>query len=284
VGFEIGLASSILSRTNFEPTEYGSKITRIITDIQSRLARDPTFKAVVFSHWKPMLKLLAKAFAFNNISAVDFSGDKETRAEALRKIKDDPKTTVILVSMRAKDGAAGLTLTCCNTCYIVDPSPYPGITDQAIGRINRIGQTRPTTVVHLIVKDTIENKIESIQAKKRVTTRRGAEGLVDAAKAIAGKAKGKGKLSTAKMRVEGAAGDREELLTDEVCFIFDLDLEELRKESERQRDVVERVREHQARFAMGGNAVDEDDEEDGDGEHVEGNEEEEDDEIDEDEG
>jgi hypothetical protein len=224
-----------------------------------------------------MLKLLGKAFAFNNISAVDFSGDKETRAEALRKIKDDPKTTVILVSMRAKDGAAGLTLTCCNTCFIVDPSPYPGITDQAIGRINRIGQTRPTTVVHLIVKDTIENKIESIQANKRVTTRRGAEGLVDAAKAIA---KGKGKLSAAKMRVEGAAGDREELQTDEVCFIFDLDLEELRRESERQRDVVERVREHQARMGRGGNTVDED-EEDGDGEHVE-NEEEQDEDDDED--
>lgn len=249
----------------FQPTEFGSKITRIITDVQSRLARDKDFKAVVFSHWKPMLKLLAKAFAFNNISAVDFSGDKETRANALHRIKTDPDCKIILVSMRAKDGAAGLTLTCCNVAYLVEPAIYPGVCDQATGRINRIGQTRATTIVHLGVKDTIEPKIEAIQAKKRAATRKGA-----ASHAVPNASTNEMAVVSPSMKIKlsGANNESDDLQTDEVCFVFDLDLDEMKRDYERQQQAIAQVHAHAARIRRrnreGGSQTadsDEDDEE-----------------------
>lgn len=231
--------------------EYGSKITRIVTDILARRAADPGFKAVVFSHWKPMLKLLGQAFAFNNIKAVDFSADREARSDALKMIKNDPETIVILVSMRAKEGAAGLTLTCCNAVYLVEPALYPGLEDQAIGRVNRIGQTRPTTVIRLVVKDTVEQKIEALQARKRTAKAdRGAHNLVGAPKdGPATRTTPSTPSSPRKVQVEGAGVEKEELLTEEVCFIFDLDLDAMQQELEQQQEAAQQMRLHRQRIA-----------------------------------
>ncbi|KAI9011594.1 P-loop containing nucleoside triphosphate hydrolase protein [Hyaloraphidium curvatum] len=226
--------------------EYGSKITRIVADVQQRLARDPTTKFVIFSHWTKMLRLVATALEANGIGTADFTGPRDGRGDALTRIKEDPGTSVILVGMRSREGAAGLTLTCCNVCYIVEPAISPGLVDQAIGRINRIGQTRPTTVVHLIVKDSIESKIEALQKRKRMAAKRGGQQLAEAASSIAERA-GKGKQSAGAVKFAGANQEREELLTEEVCFIFDVDVDELRKDSELQQEAIatvqQRVRE-----------------------------------------
>lgn len=43
----------------------------------------------------------------------------------------------------------------------------PAIEDQAVDRVHRLGQTRPTTVWRLVVEDTIEERVLDIQAEKR---------------------------------------------------------------------------------------------------------------------
>ena len=64
-------------------------------------------------------------------------------------------------------GAAGLTLTVADTVYLLEPCLNFGLEDQGIARIHRIGQAHPTTVVRLVVKDTIEEKLLAIQQRKR---------------------------------------------------------------------------------------------------------------------
>ena len=56
-------------------------------------------------------------------------------------------------------GAAGLTLTHACTAILLEPALQPGIEQQAAGRISRIGQTAETTVVRLIIKGTVEERI-----------------------------------------------------------------------------------------------------------------------------
>ena len=56
-------------------------------------------------------------------------------------------------------GAAGLTLTQANTAVLLEPALQPGIERQAAGRISRIGQQKATTLLRLIVSDTIESRI-----------------------------------------------------------------------------------------------------------------------------
>ena len=71
------------------------------------------------------------------------------------------------MSLKNREGAAGLTLTVADTVYLLEPCLNFGLEDQGIARIHRIGQARPTAVVRLIVKDTIEEKLLAIQQRKR---------------------------------------------------------------------------------------------------------------------
>jgi SWI/SNF-related matrix-associated actin-dependent regulator of chromatin subfamily A3 len=44
---------------------------------------------------------------------------REERAEAMEKLRNDPKVEVLLVSLRA--GGVGLNLTAATRCYLIDP-------------------------------------------------------------------------------------------------------------------------------------------------------------------
>ncbi|PWN54252.1 hypothetical protein IE53DRAFT_376660 [Violaceomyces palustris] len=147
--------------------DYGGKISGLIRDLRKRLTEDPTHKAVVFSHWKRMLSYVQSALLQNGIRAVAFSGGEEEQSTSLVSIRDDPETKVILVPLRASQGAAGLTLTSCDLAYLLEPALDPALEAQAMGRINRIGQRRSTKVIRVRMKDTIETAVIELAEKCR---------------------------------------------------------------------------------------------------------------------
>jgi SNF2 family DNA or RNA helicase len=81
----------------------------------------------------------------------------------LRRFKDgtDP---VFLISLKA--GGFGLNLTEADYCFLLDPWWNPATEAQAIDRTHRIGQTRNVMVYRLIAKDTIEEKVMALKARK----------------------------------------------------------------------------------------------------------------------
>jgi hypothetical protein len=74
-----------------------------------------------------------------------------------------------LISLKA--GGAGLNLTAADTVIHCDPWWNPAVEEQATDRTHRIGQDKPVTVVRLIARGTIEEKILSLKAKKRELAR-----------------------------------------------------------------------------------------------------------------
>ena len=50
---------------------------------------------------------------------------------------------------------------------MLDPVWNPGLVDQAIARISRIGQKKKTTVYRLIVNNTVEDGVCEIASRKR---------------------------------------------------------------------------------------------------------------------
>ena len=71
---------------------------------------------------------------------------------------------VFLISLKA--GGFGLNLTEADYCILLDPWWNPATEAQAVDRIHRIGQTRKVMVYRLVAKDTIEEKVMALKAKK----------------------------------------------------------------------------------------------------------------------
>lgn len=69
--------------------------------------------------------------------------------------------------MSIKVGAVGLNLTSASVVIMMEPWWNPAIEDQAVQRINRMGQTRNMRVYKLVTIDSIEERICMIREQKR---------------------------------------------------------------------------------------------------------------------
>ena len=66
-----------------------------------------------------------------------------------------------------KAGGTGLNLTAADMVIHYDPWWNQAVQDQATDRVHRIGQKTPVTVYRLLEKNTIEEKIQRLQEKKK---------------------------------------------------------------------------------------------------------------------
>ncbi len=126
---------------------------------------DIPHKVLVFSQFTGMLDLLSKALNKKNISYITLTGKTQNRGELVDRFNSDRDTCVFLISTKA--GGTGLNLASADTVIVVDPWWNPSVERQAVDRAHRIGQTRTVNVYRLITTGTIEEKIQSLQAKKK---------------------------------------------------------------------------------------------------------------------
>ncbi len=74
------------------------QVTALLTQLAEMRSADPTAKAVVFSAWGRLLKLVGDALASNGLRYVSLAGAQPpARAEALRRFIHDPDCAVILI-------------------------------------------------------------------------------------------------------------------------------------------------------------------------------------------
>jgi SNF2 family DNA or RNA helicase len=71
---------------------------------------------------------------------------------------------VFLISLKA--GGVGLTLTEADYVFVLDPWWNPAVEAQAVDRAHRIGQQRPVMVYRLVARNTIEEKVMELKARK----------------------------------------------------------------------------------------------------------------------
>ena len=93
------------------------------------------------------------------------SRNQRQREEAVKKFQKDPTCSLFLISLKA--GGVGLNLTAADYVFILDPWWNPASEMQALNRAHRIGQENQVFVYRFISKDTIEEKIQKLQERKR---------------------------------------------------------------------------------------------------------------------
>ena len=87
------------------------------------------------------------------------------RAKAVDEFQQSDDLPLFLISLKA--GGVGLNLSAADTVIHFDPWWNPAVEAQATDRAHRIGQTRVVTSYKLIARGTVEEKILSLQQKKR---------------------------------------------------------------------------------------------------------------------
>ncbi|KAJ9148860.1 SNF2 family domain-containing protein [Pleurostoma richardsiae] len=151
---------------DFDAETQSSKTDALLKILQATMKK-PGSKVVIFSQWTSFLSIIEQQLkeAGYQYTRVDGSMKTADRDAAIRALEDDPSTRIMLASLGVC--SVGLNLVAADTVILADSWWAPAIEDQAVDRVHRLGQTRPTTVWRLIMEDTVEERVLDIQAEKR---------------------------------------------------------------------------------------------------------------------
>jgi hypothetical protein len=123
-------------------------------------------KVLFFSQFVSMLKIVRTKLGEMNVPHHWLTGSSDNRADIVKNFQADEAASVFLISLKA--GGSGLNLTAASYVILYDPWWNPAVESQAIDRAHRIGQTQPVTAYRLVSRDTIEEKILTLQQKKQI--------------------------------------------------------------------------------------------------------------------
>jgi SNF2 family DNA or RNA helicase len=132
---------------------------------QLREVFDEGHKTLVFSQFTSMLAIVRQRLDAEGIPYAYLDGRTRDRQARVQSFQNDPDCKVFLISLKA--GGLGLNLTAADYIFLLDPWWNPAVESQAIDRAHRIGQTRPVFAYRLIARNTVEEKVLELQAKKR---------------------------------------------------------------------------------------------------------------------
>jgi hypothetical protein len=125
-------------------------------------------KIILFSQFTSMMDLIIAEMQERQIDFVQIRGDTTDRATPVKRFQNG-EVPVFILSLKA--GGTGLNLTAADTVILYDPWWNPAVEDQAMDRAHRIGQINPVFVYKLVTRDTIEERIQDLQKKKRALCR-----------------------------------------------------------------------------------------------------------------
>jgi SNF2 family DNA or RNA helicase len=120
-------------------------------------------RALVFSQFTTFLGRVRQRLDAAGMTYAYLDGRTRNRARAIDGFKSG-KHPVFLISLKA--GGFGLNLTEADYCFVLDPWWNPAAEAQAVDRTHRIGQTRSVMVYRLVARDTIEEKVMELKARK----------------------------------------------------------------------------------------------------------------------
>jgi len=143
--------------------EPSAKLETLLAQVEEVLAEG--HKALVFSQFTKLLAIVRQRLDAQGVVHEYLDGRTRDRAARVTRFQEDPACGLFLLSLKA--GGQGLNLTAADYVFLLDPWWNPAVEAQAIDRTHRIGQTRRVFAYRLLCKDTVEEKIEELQARKR---------------------------------------------------------------------------------------------------------------------
>ncbi len=122
-------------------------------------------KTVVFSQYTKMLAIMKQDLQKMGAKFAYLDGSSKNRLNIVKQFNEDPDTSIFLVSLKV--GGTGLNLVGADTVIHYDMWWNPAVENQATDRVWRMGQKQAVSSYKLITLGTIEEKIVSMQERKK---------------------------------------------------------------------------------------------------------------------
>lgn len=122
-------------------------------------------KILLFSQFTEMLGLIEVELEKRGIRYAKLTGRTRKRDEVIDSFQHG-EIPLFLISLKA--GGTGLNLTAADTVIHYDPWWNPAVENQASDRAHRIGQNKPVFIYKLVASNTVEEKIMTMQAQKKL--------------------------------------------------------------------------------------------------------------------
>jgi len=129
----------------------------------SQLASDGREKLIIFTHFRATLELLADLLRGMGVDFVVYHGQL-SRAEKDEIVRRFEQSAQVLLSTEA--AGEGRNLQFCRLMLNFDLPWNPQRIEQRVGRIHRVGQTRPVEIFNLSAEGTVEDYILEVLDRK----------------------------------------------------------------------------------------------------------------------
>lgn len=147
------------------PHDFGHKADELAI-LLGELLEEPDTKVVVFSQWVRMHELIVRRLAERGWGHVLFHGGVPgpKRKDLIERFRGDPDCRLFLST---DAGGVGLNLQFASVVVNMDLPWNPAVLEQRVGRVHRLGQSRPVRVVNLVAQGTIEQGMLGLLDFKR---------------------------------------------------------------------------------------------------------------------
>jgi hypothetical protein len=150
----------------FDKQTHHSPKLQEFREIVGELAIEENRKVVVFSEYERMTHLAGEELRRLGIGFVSLHGGVPSRQRGglIEKFRNDPECKVFLST---DAGGVGLNLQAASAVVNFEPPWNPARLEQRIGRVHRLGQSRPVHVIHMLTSGSIEERVwETLRLKK----------------------------------------------------------------------------------------------------------------------
>jgi SNF2 family DNA or RNA helicase len=150
----------------FDKQTHHSPKLQEFREILTELAIEENRKVVVFSEYERMTFLAGEELRKLGIGFVSLHGGVPSRKRGalIERFRNDPECKVFLST---DAGGVGLNLQAASVVVNFEPPWNPARLEQRIGRVHRLGQSRPVHVIHMLTTESIEERVwETLSLKK----------------------------------------------------------------------------------------------------------------------
>lgn len=145
-----------------ESIQESAKMQRMIELVEDIVANNQ--KAIIFSNWTSITEVAVKLLSKYNPAYITGDVKQEERMNEVDRFQNDERCKVIIGTIGAM--GTGLTLTSAQNVIFLDEPWTKALKNQAEDRAHRIGTKGTVSIITLMCKDTIDDRIHDLIEKK----------------------------------------------------------------------------------------------------------------------